>query len=102
SAGLATVVDAMIDADVVHSESLRSRPAPDVLLAACRLIRVEPAEAVALTATPSGIAAARSAGMAVVGVAEGRERDVLIGFGADRTGPSVGALLDRRLLDEHR
>jgi HAD superfamily hydrolase (TIGR01509 family) len=102
SAGLATVVDAMIDADVVRSESLRSRPTPDVLLAACRLIGVEPAEAVALTATPPGFAAARSAGIAVVGVADGKDRDVLIGFGADRMVPSVGALLDRRLLDEHR
>jgi HAD superfamily hydrolase (TIGR01509 family) len=100
SAGLTSVVDGAIDADVVRREALRSRPAPDVLLASCRLFGVDPADVVTFTSTPAGIAAARSAGVVAVGVAEGRERDELVGFGADRTVPSLGALLDRRLLDE--
>jgi HAD superfamily hydrolase (TIGR01509 family) len=100
SAGLATVVDAVIDADVVRHEALRSRPAPDVLLAACRLLGVDPAEAVSFTAAPDGIAAARSAGMPTVGVCDGAARDVLLGFGADRTVAAVTELLDPRLRDD--
>ena len=41
-AGLANLVEERVDADVMHAESLRSRPAPDLLLAACRRLGVDP------------------------------------------------------------
>jgi beta-phosphoglucomutase-like phosphatase (HAD superfamily) len=99
SAGLATVVDAFLDADVIRAESLRSPPAPDMLLAALRRVGVQPGDAVAFTESPAELAAARTAGIDVVGIAEGTKRDGLIGCGAQRTSPSLASLLDSRLLE---
>lgn len=39
-AGLATLVEELADARVIRAEKLRSRPAPDLLLAACRRLGV--------------------------------------------------------------
>lgn len=44
------------------------KPAPDIYLAACERLGVAPGDAVALEDSPTGIAAARAAGMTVVGV----------------------------------
>jgi HAD superfamily hydrolase (TIGR01509 family) len=93
-AGLASLVDDSLDADVVRVEGLRSRPAPDVLLAACRRLDVEPEATVTFTHSPAGVTAGRTAGVDVVGVADGAQADALRGFGAERVVPSLGALLD--------
>ena len=55
--GLAALIDVRIDAEVMRSECLRSLPAPDVLLAACRRLEVLPAEAATFTCSPAGVAA---------------------------------------------
>jgi beta-phosphoglucomutase-like phosphatase (HAD superfamily) len=94
-ARLAPLVDAIVDAAVVEAEHLAPRPAPDMLLAACGRLDVDPGEAVALTATAAGIAAARAAGIHAVGV--GDDVDLLQALGAKRTAPTLAALLDRRL-----
>jgi beta-phosphoglucomutase-like phosphatase (HAD superfamily) len=65
-AGLTTVVDTIVDGHVIHEERLRSRPAPDVLMSACRHLDVDPGHSVSFTHTPAGIAAARSAGITVI------------------------------------
>lgn len=96
-AGLATLVEDRVDAEIVHREQLHSRPAPDVLLAACRRLGVAPEHAVTFTHTPAGVAAGRTAGLMVVGVAPYGEADVLAGFGAGRVVERLDALLDRRL-----
>jgi HAD superfamily hydrolase (TIGR01509 family) len=96
-AGLDPLIDAAVDADVIHREQLRSRPAPDVLLAACRYLDVEPAQTVAFTTTPAGIAAGRAARIEVVGVADRKAAEVLRGFGAELVVPHLGSLLDARL-----
>jgi HAD superfamily hydrolase (TIGR01509 family) len=44
------------------------KPAPDLYLRACELLGVEPARSVALEDSPPGTAAARAAGLYVVGV----------------------------------
>jgi HAD superfamily hydrolase (TIGR01509 family) len=49
----------------------RTKPAPDLFLAACDAVEAEPARSVALEDSPNGVAAARAAGMRVVGVAAG-------------------------------
>jgi HAD superfamily hydrolase (TIGR01509 family) len=49
----------------------RTKPAPDLFLAACRATAGEPGRCVALEDSPNGVAAARAAGMRVVGVAAG-------------------------------
>ena len=44
------------------------KPAPDIYLRACELLGVAPPESVALEDSPPGAAAARAAGLYVVGV----------------------------------
>ncbi len=96
-AGLATLVEERVDAETIRAEGLRSRPAPDMLLAACRHLAVQPAEAITLTHTPAGIAAGHAAGLTVIGVGDGAQAEVLRGFGAERVVPSLAALLGTRL-----
>ena len=101
-AGLAPLVEARVDAEAMRIEGLRSRPAPDVLLAACRYLGVEPEEAVTFTHTPAGVAAGHAAGVAVVAVGAGPQAELLRGFGADRVIPSLGALLAPPLSEDER
>ena len=96
-AGLATLVDVRVDAELMEIKGLRSRPAPDILLAACRLLDVLPEEAVTFTNSPDGVAAGHAAGLDVIGVGDVARRELLQGFGAERTAPSLTALLDPRL-----
>lgn len=98
-AGLATVVDDRVDADVIRVEELRPRPAPDLLLAACRRLGVHPEETVTFTHSAAGVAAGRAAGLTVIGVGEGAHGELLRGFGAERVVPFVSLLLDPRLAD---
>jgi HAD superfamily hydrolase (TIGR01509 family) len=97
-AGLTSVVEERVDADVIRTEGLRSRPAPDLLLDACKRLVVEPEHAVTLTNSAAGIAAGHAAGLTVIGVGEGSQGELLAGFGAERVVPSLGSLLDPRLL----
>jgi HAD superfamily hydrolase (TIGR01509 family) len=48
----------------------RPKPLPDVYLAACRALEVDPGEAIAFEDSPSGARAAAAAGLVVVGVPE--------------------------------
>jgi len=98
-AGLDTLVEVRVDAEQIKAEHLRSRPAPDLLLAACRRLGVSPGEAVTFAHNADGVAAGHAAGLAVVcvGVDE-PARDRLLGFGADRVVCSLATLLDGRLL----
>ena len=96
-AGLATLVEASVDADVIHEEELRSRPAPDLLRSACRALDVQPHQAVTFTQSVAGVAAGRAAGLAVIGIGEGDEAERLRASGAEQVFPSLRVLLDRRL-----
>lgn len=96
-AGLAPLIEARVDADVIRARRLRSRPAPDLLLEACTRLGVSPDETVAFTHSPEGVAAARSADLLVIGVGEGAHEDLLRGFGAEQVFPSLLVLLDRQL-----
>jgi beta-phosphoglucomutase-like phosphatase (HAD superfamily) len=101
-AGLATLIEQRVDADVIRTERLRSRPAPDVLLAACRRLGVGAGEAVTFTHNAAGVAAGFAAGLAVIGVGDGARGELLQGFGAERVVPSLSVLLDRRLSEASR
>lgn len=96
-AGIATLVDERVDAEVISSEGLRPRPAPDTLLAACRRLDVDPARAVTFTESTAGVAAGRAAGLDVVGVGAEPARALLERAGAGVVVPSVEVLLDARL-----
>ncbi|HEY2372131.1 MAG TPA: HAD family phosphatase [Gaiellaceae bacterium] len=98
-AELATLVDVRVDAECTRAEQLRARPAPDLLLAACRRLRVEPAAATCFVHNPDGVAAGHAAGISVIGVGlDEVVRERLRGFGAERVVSSLTELLDRRLL----
>jgi HAD superfamily hydrolase (TIGR01509 family) len=58
------------------SEQRRPKPAPDVYLAACDALGVAAADAVAFEDSPPGMAAARAAGMYVIGVPSAGVREV--------------------------
>lgn len=93
-ARLGGLIDARVDADVIRSEHLRSRPAPDVVLAACRQLGVPPGEAVSFTHSPAGVVAAKAAGVVPIGVASGADAELLRGYGANQVVESLDRLLD--------
>ena len=64
SAGLADRFHVVVSGD----EVARPKPAPDLYLAACAGLGVDPSAAVALEDSPTGVASARAAGMRVIGV----------------------------------
>jgi HAD superfamily hydrolase (TIGR01509 family) len=61
-------LDGAFDAVVVGDEVARPKPAPDVYLAVAEALGAAPANCVALEDSPTGVVAARAAGMRVVGV----------------------------------
>lgn len=64
AAGLADAFGVVVTADQVPE----AKPAPDTYLEACRRLGARPAGSVALEDSPTGVAAARAAGLYVVGV----------------------------------
>jgi HAD superfamily hydrolase (TIGR01509 family) len=64
SAGLADGWDAVVTGEDVDA----LKPAPDIYLEACRRLGARPEAAVALEDSPTGVAAARAAGLTVVGI----------------------------------
>ena len=55
-------------ATVAGDEVPNHKPAPDIYLAACAALGVDPADAVAFEDSPPGVTAARAAGIHVVGI----------------------------------
>ena len=53
---------------VITGDDGEPKPAPDLYLLACRRLGVVPADAVALEDSPTGVAAAKSAGLTCIGV----------------------------------
>ena len=64
AAGVASFFDVVVTADQVPEP----KPSPDVYLRACELLGAHPSCAVALEDSPTGVAAARAAGMFVIGI----------------------------------
>jgi beta-phosphoglucomutase-like phosphatase (HAD superfamily) len=95
--GLLSGTDIYLDADAMRDEELRSRPAPDVLLAACRRLELEPETVVTFTHSAAGVAAGRAAGLTVIGIGNERLRAELADYGADRVAASLAQLLEGRL-----
>jgi HAD superfamily hydrolase (TIGR01509 family) len=62
--GLADAFDAVVAGDEVPNP----KPAPDLYLEACRRLGTSPQEAVAVEDSPRGAAAARAAGLYVIGI----------------------------------
>lgn len=64
AAGLLGAFDAIVAGDDVAEP----KPAPDIYIRACDLLEVEPSETIAFEDSPSGVAAARVAGLHVIGI----------------------------------
>ncbi len=71
----------------------RGKPHPDVYLAACRALGIEPGDAVAFEDSTLGVRAAKAAGLTCVGVPE-RDGVDLLGAGADLVVPSLRTLVE--------
>jgi len=71
------------DAVVGAEDAQRTKPAPDIFLAAAGKLRVRPDETCVVEDSPSGVRAAKSAGMRCVGAAHTFPPDVLQKAGAD-------------------
>jgi HAD superfamily hydrolase (TIGR01509 family) len=86
AAGLKGDFDVVITADDVESP----KPAPDIYLAVCRWMGVEPSATVALEDSAPGIEAARQAGITVVAVPQWPDVDT---SAADDVVPSLRDLV---------
>ena len=86
TARLTDAFDAIVTADDVGE----GKPAPDIYLLACERLGVRPEDSLALEDTPSGIAAAKAAGLACIAVPQFAETDV---SEADRVIDSLEELL---------
>ncbi|HEX3549602.1 MAG TPA: HAD family phosphatase [Candidatus Elarobacter sp.] len=73
----------------------RPKPAPDLFLHAARAMGVDPARCVVIEDSPSGVIAARDAGMTAIGYAADADADALAAAGAvvAHTMPAVARLL---------
>lgn len=76
----------------------RTKPAPDVYLAACEAVGAAPSRSVALEDSQFGVAAALAAGMAVVGVASGMTAGLRLGAHLEVVSLAGVALDDLRRL----
>jgi HAD superfamily hydrolase (TIGR01509 family) len=86
TAGLEGAFDAIVTSDDVE----HAKPEPDLYLLACERLGVTPDEALALEDSPSGIAAAKAAGLTCIAVPQFAETDV---SAADRVIDSLEELL---------
>ena len=97
-AGLAHLVEYSIDGNTIEAEQLRSKPAPDTIIAACELLEVEPRQLAAFETTPAGITAARAAGVRfTIGVDRSGDTEALGASDADLVVNDLAELFDRDL-----
>jgi HAD superfamily hydrolase (TIGR01509 family) len=87
TAGMTDAFEAIVTSDDVE----HAKPAPDIYLLACQRLGVDPAAALALEDSASGIAAAKAAGLTVIGVPQYAETDA---SAADRVVDSLEDLLE--------
>jgi len=97
-AGLTSLIDESVDGNTMRAEQLRRKPAPDTLLAACRLLGVTPQQTAVFETTPDGVRAGRAGGFEfVVGVDSLGGAALLRAEGADVVVADLGEILSRRL-----
>ena len=97
--GLSEFIDAHVDAGAIESGRLRNPPAPDRLLAACRVLGVEPGRVAAFETSRAGVEAALAAAVGyVIAVAPGGDPDnlrKLMRAGAGLAVPGLAQLIER-------
>lgn len=75
---------------IVSGDEATPKPAPDLYLLACARLGVDPADAVALEDSPTGVAAAKAAGLTCIGVPSDPRQPL---HGADVVVSSLAGLL---------
>jgi beta-phosphoglucomutase-like phosphatase (HAD superfamily) len=97
-AGLAGLIDGIVDGNTIAAEGLQAKPAPDTLLAASQEVQVDPAHVAVFETSPAGVQAARIGGFELtIGVGRGDQADHLRIAGADVIVPDLADLITRRL-----
>lgn len=92
AAGIADLLDALVDGRTAAAERLRGKPAPDTYLAAARVLSTPPAEAAVFEDALAGVEAGRAGRFGcVIGVDRAGQAAALAAHGADRV---VGDLSD--------
>jgi HAD superfamily hydrolase (TIGR01509 family) len=96
--GLAPLVESTVDGNDMLEAHLRSKPAPDTLVAACRRLGVLPEHAAAFETTAAGVEAARAAQFpVVVGIDQFGLAAALRSRGAAPVVPGLAELVAERL-----
>jgi beta-phosphoglucomutase family hydrolase len=90
-------IRAFFGAVVYEGMVRRGKPAPDVFLRAAELLGVPPRRCVVVEDAPTGVRAARAAGMAAVGVATNHAEQELLHAGARLVVPDLASLLPEQL-----
>ncbi len=97
-ARLATLIEECVDGNAALAEGLRRKPAPDMLLAACRSLGVRPDRTAVFETTEDGVVAGRAAGFElVVAVDQEGASGALRARGADLVVADLGEILERAL-----
>jgi beta-phosphoglucomutase family hydrolase len=94
AAGIAGLFDVRVDGVDAQREHLRGKPAPDMFLAAARMVGVPPSNAAVFEDALAGVAAGRSGGFGlVVGVDRVGQANALRAHGADVVVSDLAELL---------
>jgi HAD superfamily hydrolase (TIGR01509 family) len=91
-------IHAFWDAVLTRDDVARTKPAPDLYIAATKALDVHPSQAIALEDSPNGIAAAKDAGLRCVAVPNALTRDLDVSRADVRLG-SLAEMPLERLLD---
>lgn len=95
---LATLIEDCVDGRTMVAEGLHRKPAPDMLLAACRHLNVAPDHTAVFETTPDGVTAGRVGGFGlVVAVEQDGNAAALRARGADLVVADLGEILEAGL-----
>jgi HAD superfamily hydrolase (TIGR01509 family) len=97
-AGLAQYIDVCVDGNTIAAEHLAPRPAPDMLLEACRQLGVAPESTAVFETSEKGVVAAREAGAAhIVAVTRSGRQRLLQQQGAAAVISGIDEILEQTL-----
>ena len=94
AAGIDNLFRVKVDGNVIHTQHLSGKPAPDAFLAAAKALGVDPKRTVVVEDAISGVQAGRNGGFGlVIGVARKDDSEELRKHGADMVVKDLGELL---------
>ena len=95
-AGLAPLVDVIVDGNLIRRRGLEAKPAPDMILTACELVDVAPEQATIFETTVEGLDAGRTAKVAdAIAVDRAGRTETLEAHGARAVVTDLADLLTR-------